>query len=410
MKAPKLRFINFKDELQEKKLGSIVDIFRGASPRPKSDPRFYGGPIPRLMIEDVTRDGKYVTPKVDSLTLEGAKKSRLLSKGALVLSCSGTRVAIPGILNVDACIHDGFFGFKNFKELDKDYLFYFFEKLHESIQASATKGATFNNLTTEIMKTMTFILPSLLEQKKIASFFSTLDKKIQLQQQKIDLLQEQKKGFLQKMFPKAGETQPEMRFDGFTAEWKKGNLGELMKVTSVKRIHQSDWKTCGVRFLRARDIVSAFKGEKTTDHLYISREKYEEYSKTSGKVTLGDLLVTGVGSIGVPLLITNEEPVYFKDGNVIWFKNNNKLDGNFFYYSFIGSSIQKFIKDVAGVGTVGTYTIESGRKTPIILPTKEEQVKIGNFLEKLDNVINLQKRKLELLQKQKKGFMQQMFI
>ena len=70
-----------------------------------------------------------------------------------------------------------------------------------------------------------------------------------------------------------------------------------MNVTSVKRIHQSDWTSSGVRFLRARDIVAAFKNEEPSDYLYISEEKYNEYSSLSGKVKIGDLLVTGVGTI-----------------------------------------------------------------------------------------------------------------
>ena len=65
-----------------------------------------------------------------------------------------------------------------------------------------------------------------------------------------------------------------------------------MNVTSVKRIHQSDWTDSGIRFLRARDIVSASKNEEPDDYLYISKEKYDEYSLVSGKVTIGDLLVS----------------------------------------------------------------------------------------------------------------------
>jgi len=76
-----------------------------------------------------------------------------------------------------------------------------------------------------------------------------------------------------------------------------------MPVGSVKRIHQSDWTTVGVRFLRARDIVSAYKKEDPADVLYISQKKYDEYSALSGKVEAGDLLVTGVGTIGIPYLI-----------------------------------------------------------------------------------------------------------
>lgn len=169
------------------------------------------------------------------------------------------------------------------------------------------------------------------EQTQIGNYFQNIDKLIEAKQSRIDKLKNIKKACLEKMFPKKGATTPEIRFKGFSGEWEEKKLGNLMDVTSVKRIHQSDWTNFGIRFLRARDIVSAFKNEKQTDLLYISIEKYAEYSTISGKVKKGDLLVTGVGTIGVPLLITNNEPVYFKDGNIIWFKNNNIIHSNFFF-------------------------------------------------------------------------------
>ena len=192
--------------------------------------------------------------------------------------------------------------------------------------------------------------------------------------------------------------------------WEQRKLGDLMEVTSVKRIHQSDWTDSGVRFLRARDIVAESKNEEVSEPLFISQEKYDEYSAISGKVKIGDLLVTGVGTIGIPMLINSDEPLYFKDGNIIWFKNGTIIDGRFFYHSFNGCNIQKFIKESAGTGTVGTYTIESGRKTPINLPQqKEEQQKIGAYLEYLDHLITLHQRKCEDTKKLKKYMLQKMF-
>ena len=183
-----------------------------------------------------------------------------------------------------------------------------------------------------------------------------------------------------------------------------------MEVTSVKRIHQSDWTDSGVRFLRARDIVAESKKENVSEPLFISQEKYDEYSAVSGKVKKGDLLVTGVGTIGVPMLINSEEPLYFKDGNIIWFKNENVIDGRFFYYSFNGLNIQKFIKESAGLGTVGTYTIENGKKTPINLPPKkDEQAKIGEYFFNLDHLITLHQRKYDKLTKVKKSMLEKMF-
>ena len=202
---------------------------------------------------------------------------------------------------------------------------------------------------------------------------------------------------------------PEIRFAGFAEPWEQRKLGELMNVTSVKRIHQSDWTSSGVRFLRARDIVSEAKNEEPDDYLYISEEKYIEYSAISGKVQVGDLLVTGVGTIGIPLLIRNSEPLYFKDGNIIWFQNNNVINGNFLYYSFWGKQIQDYISESAGIGTVGTYTIDSGKKTPISLPSISEQSKIGRYFVELDHLITLHQRKHEKLVVLKQAMLEKMF-
>ena len=191
---------------------------------------------------------------------------------------------------------------------------------------------------------------------------------------------------------------PKIRFKGYTDDWEQRKLGDMMDVTSVKRIRQSDWTDSGVRFLRARDIVAESKNEEVSEPLFISQEKYDEYSAVSGKVEKGDLLVTGVGTIGVPMLINSEEPLYFKDGNIIWFKNKNAIDGRFFYHLFNGLNVQKFIKESAGTGTVGTYTIENGKKTPINLPLrKEEQEKIGEYFSNLDHLITLHQCKCYLL-------------
>ena len=187
---------------------------------------------------------------------------------------------------------------------------------------------------------------------------------------------------------------PSIRFKGFSDAWEQRKLGELMDVGSVKRIHQEDWVNEGIRFLRARDIVAIDNHEiiPDEDKLYITKKKYDEYSSISGKVNIGDLLVTGVGTIGVPLLISTLKPVYFKDGNIIWFKNATRIDGQFLLMSFKAKTIQKHIKDAAGIGTVGTYTIDSGKKTPIYLPSQSEQIKIGRLFKNLDDLITLHQR------------------
>ena len=295
--------------------------------------------------------------------------------------------------------------FDVFKPIMKPYDLQFWkyainnEQLMGGILLRSTKASTMmTNLVANDFLQETFLTPTYPEQQKIGAFFQQLDNLITLHQRKCDKLVNMKKAMLEKMFPKNGDKVPEIRFKGFTDDWEQRKLGDMMNVTSVKRIHQSDWTNSGIRFLRARDIVAAAKGEEPSDLLYISKEKYEEYSSLSGKVAIDDLLVTGVGTIGIPYLISNSEPLYFKDGNIIWFQNCGKINGKFFYYSFTGEQIQSFVKDSAGIGTVGTYTIESGKKTPILLPCIEEQRKLGSFFTDLDHLITLhQRRKWEKL-------------
>src|SRR5579871_5009332 len=97
-------------------VGEMTEVIRGASPRPKGDPRYFGGDIPWIMIADVTRQpGKYLYRTREGVTKAGSELSRLISAGELILSNSGT-VCVPKILKVDGCIHDGFVAFPTLKE------------------------------------------------------------------------------------------------------------------------------------------------------------------------------------------------------------------------------------------------------------------------------------------------------
>ncbi|HYT45682.1 MAG TPA: restriction endonuclease subunit S, partial [Methylomirabilota bacterium] len=130
---------------------SICNLVRGSSPRPKGDPRYYGGNVPRLMISDVTRDGMYTTPTTDSLTEEGAKLSRYMKKGEVIMAVSGNP-GLPTILRVDACIHDGFVGFRDLDaRVLPEFLYYLLFHYKEANNSNSI-GAVFKNLTTDQIK------------------------------------------------------------------------------------------------------------------------------------------------------------------------------------------------------------------------------------------------------------------
>ena len=149
-------------------LAKFCTVVRGSSPRPRSDPRYYNGPIPRLMIADITRDGMYVTPKIDSLTKEGAARSRPMNQGDLVIAVSGNP-GLPTILAVNACIHDGFVGLRDLDEsVDPVYLYYSLLSQH-SVNGLQSVGAIFRNLTTAQVREFQIPLPPTSIQRSIAN-------------------------------------------------------------------------------------------------------------------------------------------------------------------------------------------------------------------------------------------------
>ena len=309
-----------------------------------------------------------------------------IHNGSILITKDGTlgKVAYVQGLSMPATLNAGVFNvqIKDANNVDERYLFQYLKApfLMDYVDKKAT-GGTIKHLNQSILVDFPVILPQRSEQILIGAFFQQLDNLITLHQRECI-----------SFTARAGRRILTANKKRNTSSWEQRKLGDMMNVTSVKRIHQSDWTDSGVRFLRARDIVAAAKNEEPDDYLYISKEKYEEYSALSGKVGVSDLLVTGVGTIGVPYLVRNLEPLYFKDGNIIWFQNSDKIDGKFLFYSFSAEQIQGFINESAGIGTVGTYTIESGKKTPISLPNQIEQAKVGEYFQQLDNLITLHQR------------------
>ncbi|HEY5040274.1 MAG TPA: restriction endonuclease subunit S, partial [bacterium] len=182
------------------KIDDFCVVIRGASPRPKGDKRFYGGSIPRLMVEDVTRDGKTVIPQIDFLTEEGVKRSRPCKKGTLTIVCSGT-VGIPSFLGVDACIHDGFLALVSIrKSISDEYLYHQLCRLRESFESSATHGGIFTNLTTSGVREFKLLIPSSKdEQDAIATILSDMDSEIIVLETKLNKALQVKQGMMQEL-------------------------------------------------------------------------------------------------------------------------------------------------------------------------------------------------------------------
>ena len=121
------------------------------------------------------------------------------------------------------------------------------------------------------------------------------------------------------------------------------------------------------------------------------------------------MLVTGGGSVGKPYIVPNNEPLYTKDADLLWIKNNENLDPYFIYTFFFSTGFRDYLSSVSHVGTIAHYTITQLGDTPITLPNVYEQQRIGLYFQNLDHLITLHQRKLDKLHNVKKSLLEKMF-
>lgn len=203
---------------------------------------------------------------------------------------------------------------------------------------------------------------------------------------------------------------PKRRFKEFqnAGKWEQRKIGELTNVKSAARVHKEEWTSSGIPFFRSSDVVSAYKGTEN-EKAFISYELFEKLFKVSGKLGKDDVLVTGGGSIGIPYIVPNNEPLYSKDADLIWIKSSKKFNSQYLYTFFTTSCFRNYISSISHIGTIAHYTIEQVKDTPIYIPSLAEQEKIGVFFKQLNNLINLHKNKLEKMKALKKAYLKDMF-
>ena len=194
------RLPGFQDEWVYTKLGDIAKIQRGASPRPIDLPRWYdtSSPVGWVRISDVTASNGILLERTkDYLSEEGIAKSRLVSKGGLIMSICAT-VGIPVITNIDVCIHDGFVSFSNLIYVDKLFLLYKLKELEANFKTLGQMGSQ-SNLNTNLVNGYKILLPTIEEQMKIAKCLRDLDIELETlydQKKKFKLI---KQGMMQKL-------------------------------------------------------------------------------------------------------------------------------------------------------------------------------------------------------------------
>ncbi|MDV3576593.1 hypothetical protein CMU79_01335 [Elizabethkingia anophelis] len=192
---------------------------------------------------------------------------------------------------------------------------------------------------------------------------------------------------------------PNLRFPGFEDSWEERKLGEIGELTSSKRIYLSDYVDDGIPFYRGKEISELKQKIQPKDILYISSQLYNDYKIRYGVPEINDILITAVGTLGNILVIKDKEPFYFKDGNLIWFKNII-FDSNFVAYLL---EINKKGIELSAIGSSQkALTMVELKKLSFQFPSIAEQNKIASFLLFVDERIQTQKKIIEDLQLTKK--------
>ncbi len=398
MNTPKIRFKGFKDDWEQRKLDTVAKFSKGSG-YSKGDLIETGTPIilyGRLYT-------KYETSISDVDTYVEAKEGSVYSKGGeVIVPASGetaediaraatvdkSGILLGGDLNVvmpNEDINSAFLAISISNGNSQREL------------AKKAQGKSVVHIHNEEIRNLIVPFPIKAEQNRIVDYFSTLDHLITLHQRKCDETKQLKKFMLQKMFPKNGEKNPEIRFEGFTDAWEQRKFEDVGTVAMCKRIFKEQTSEEGeVPFYK----IGTFGG---IPDAYITRELFEEYKKNYQYPNKGDILISASGSIGRTVEYTGKDE-YYQDSNIVWLKHENDLDNSFLKvlygvieWSCEGSTIKRLYND-------------NFLKTEFMLPKIEEQIKIGEYFSKLDHLITLHQRKCEKLKALKKFMLQNMFI
>lgn len=192
----------------------------------------------------------------------------------------------------------------------------------------------------------------------------------------------------------------------------KFKLGELADITSSKRIFFSEYVPHGVPFYRSKEIIEKFNNQNVTTELFIGKERFDEIKKKYGVPQKEDILLTSVGTLGVPCLIENEDEFYFKDGNLTWFREIKKstvLSQYLYYWLISKQGRQKLLESSIG-STQQALTIDGLKNIEIELPSINDQSIIVKILSDLDSKIKINHRMNKTLESIAQAIFKQWFV
>ncbi len=265
-------------------------------------------------------------------------------------------------------------------------------------------GGSRAKLNADVMMKLPIKVPTLNEQQKLGKYFSRIDSLIALHQRKLEHLQEQKKGLLQKMFPKNGETVPEVRFPGFTDAWEQRKLGEVVERRIEKRRQSERYPR--LAFASGQGVIPLSE-RKTNNREQLTKDEFTK-----------------------KYLVTELDDIVYNPANVKYGAiDRNKYGRGLIspiYVTFTTEEVPGFIERIVKSHDFKQKALrfEEGTVTKrqsvnpedlvtiniLVASQKKEQKKISLFFDNIDTFIALHQRKLEHLELMKKGLLQQMFV
>lgn len=416
-KSPQLRFEGFTNDWEERKLSEVADIMDGDRGKnyPNGDDFSETGHTLFMSATNVTKNGF----KFDETQYISEEKSDSLGNGKiieddLILTSRGT-VGNLALYDADAKrqipfarINSGMLILRKKQNESAEFVLQYLKSLVGIKQLNLISfGSAQSQITKKDISKYKVQIPNFDEQTKIGTFFKQLDTLITLHQRKLDLLKEQKKGYLQKMFPKNGANVPELRFAGFADDWEERKFSNLAEVRRGLTYKPSDVQKYGIRVLRSSNIAEDTFLIKSDD-VFVNKEAVK-----IDKVKNGDILITSANGssrlVGKHALIEGIENDTVHGGFMLVARAEkpefvNAIMSSSWYSKFINIFVS------GGNGAIGNLSKSNLEDQKVYVPSEIEQTKIGLFFKGLDDTIALHQRKLDLLKEQKKGFLQKMFV
>lgn len=351
--------------------------------------------------------GNYITKTSEKIKPEGLTKTREVHPGDLILSNSMS-FGRPYIMAINGCIHDGWLLLRNDKNLyDLQFLCHLLGSDNMLQQyKSLAAGSTVNNLNKDLVGSTTVSFPPKKEQSKLGAFFNDIDTLITLHQDKIKAIKKYKAGMLQKMFPREGETVPEIRFHGFKEEWEKRKYKDIGTHLSGGTLNYNSLVPDGI-------YNCVLYGELYTHYDCIIKDIRNKTNSKGNTVQKNDILFPQSTTVDALSLISpaclNVDTA--QTSGVFVIRPFSNIDGNFVAYYTKGNQHQrkKLSKKAQGSTIIHLY-YQSIKDEIILIPKIEEQRKISQFFQALDNLISFHQREYDKLKELKKGLLQQMFV